>query len=67
VILIDKSSSPALVYDLDSTLSFPISAVDYLQLAIRDETNIIRKYRRYTSEYHLSFNIFLCLYLGCFE
>jgi hypothetical protein len=52
VILIDKSSSPAIVYDFDSTLSFPISAIDYLRLAIRDETNIIRKFRRYTLKYH---------------
>jgi hypothetical protein len=47
VILIDKSSSFAVIYDFDSTLSFPVSAIDYFQLAIRDETNIARRYHRY--------------------
>ncbi len=47
MILIDKSSSPAIIYDFDSTLAFPVSAIDYLQLAIRDEANIKRRYHRY--------------------
>ena len=47
VILIDKSSpSTALVYDLDTTLAFPCSAVDYCQKAIRDESGIVRRYHR---------------------
>lgn len=46
VILVDKSSSPASIYDFDSMLSFPISADEYLRLAIRDETTIVRRYHR---------------------
>ncbi|CAF2320064.1 unnamed protein product [Rotaria sp. Silwood2] len=46
VILIDKSSSPPVIYDFDSTLSFPISATDYVQLAIRDEINIAHRFHR---------------------
>ncbi len=46
MILIDKSASPPIVYDFDTTLSFPISASDYFRLAIRDETNIVRKFHR---------------------
>ncbi|CAF3557978.1 unnamed protein product [Rotaria socialis] len=46
VILIDKSSSSTAIYDFDSTLSFPVSATDYVQQAIRDETNIAHRYHR---------------------
>lgn len=46
VILVDKTTSPASVYDFDSMLSFPISANEYLRLGIRDETTIVRRYHR---------------------
>ncbi|UJR25111.1 hypothetical protein I4U23_006470 [Adineta vaga] len=46
VILVDKSSSPANIYDFDSTLSFPVSVNNYLQLVVRDEKNLLRKYHR---------------------
>jgi len=62
VILIDKSSSPAIIYDFDSTLSFPVSAIDYLQLAIRDEINIVRKYHRYIMIEYLIIQNFLLFF-----
>lgn len=46
MILVDKSLSPPIVYDFDSTLSFPVSSTIYLQQAIRDETNMTRRYHR---------------------
>ncbi|CAF4144877.1 unnamed protein product, partial [Adineta steineri] len=47
VILVDKSVSPTIIYDFDSTLPFPVSAVDYLQSAVRNEINLPRKFHRY--------------------
>ncbi|CAF1166362.1 unnamed protein product [Adineta ricciae] len=46
VILVDKSPSSTMIYDLDTTLPFPVSVNDYLQLAIRDESDLLRKYHR---------------------
>ncbi|CAF0990953.1 unnamed protein product [Rotaria sordida] len=46
VILVDKSSSPSVIYDFDSTLPFPVSATNYIQLAIHDEINIVHRYHR---------------------
>lgn len=46
VILVDKSSSPALIYDFDTNLSFPTDVSDYLLRAIRSETKISSRYHR---------------------
>ncbi|CAF1490140.1 unnamed protein product [Adineta steineri] len=46
VILVDKSVSPTIIYDFDSTLPFPVSAIGYLRSAIRDEINLLRKFHR---------------------
>ena len=62
MILIDKSSSPATVYDFDSTLSFPVSATEYLQSAIRDEQNLLARYRRYRLKKLTVFFPFLVLF-----
>ena len=67
MILIDKSSSSAIVYDFDTTLSFPVSANDYLELAIRDEKNMLGKYHRYIVKIISSQLLYDGLYLVCFE
>ncbi len=62
MILIDKSSSPTIIYDFDSTLSFPVSAIDYLRLAIRDEIDIDHKYHRYILIEYLIIENFLLFF-----
>ena len=57
VILIDKSSSPPLIYDFDTALPFPTDASNYLLRSIRSETRLAPPYHRYCFVNHV-FTVF---------
>lgn len=64
VILVDKSSSPALIYDFDTNLAFPSDASNYLLRAIRSETGISSRYHRY-HVFQACLSVFLSIFI-CF-